>query len=47
MEKINKKKAITKMISKLGMKVASNDNNQACPMFVYQPKRPKSMKKGK
>lgn len=41
----NIKKVISKFVDKVGTAAAKNDVNQACLVFYYQPKRPKSLKK--
>lgn len=41
------KKTISKLLVKSANASAINADMKACPMFAYQPKRPKSMKKGK
>lgn len=47
MTKSNLKKKVANMAAKVGTKQAQNDLNQACVMFIYQPKSPKRMKKSK
>lgn len=44
MEKSNVKKMVSKVISKAGMKSAKIEANQACVMFIYQPKVSKQLK---
>lgn len=41
----NIKKVISKFVDKVGTAAAKNDANKACIMYLYQPKRPKSLKK--
>ncbi len=47
MTKSNLKKRMASMVTKVGTKQAQNDFNQACVMFIYQPKMPMSLKKSK
>lgn len=47
MTKSNFKKKMAGMAAKVGVKQAQNDFNQACVMFIYQPKMPMSLKKSK
>lgn len=44
MTKSNLKKKIASMVAKVGVKQTQNDFNQACVMFIYQPKCPKYTK---
>lgn len=39
MTKLNLKKKMASMATKVGVKQTQNDFNQACVMFIYQPKR--------
>lgn len=39
MTKTNLKKKVASMAVKVGAKQTQNDFNQACVMFIYQPKR--------
>lgn len=41
----NIKKVISKFVDKVGTTAAKNDMNQTCLVHLYQPKRPKSLKK--
>ncbi len=41
----NIKRKISKFVGKVGTAAAKNDMNQACLVFFYQPKQPKSLKK--
>lgn len=45
MEKNNIKRIVSKVIANTGMKSAKIEASQACVMFIYQPKRPKVLKK--
>ena len=45
MEKNNVKKMVSKIIAKAGMKSAKVDVNQACVYVLYQPKKPKLLKR--
>lgn len=45
MTKSNLKKKMAGMAAKVGVKQTQNDLNQACAMFIYQPKCPKYTKK--
>lgn len=47
MKKLNFKKKMASMAAKVGVKQTQNDLNQACVMFIYQPKRPKNLKYSK
>lgn len=47
MTKSNLKKKMASMAAKVGVKQTQNDLNQACVMFIYQPKRPKNLKYSK
>ena len=47
MTKSNLKKKVSGIATKVGTKMAHNDLNQACVMFIYQPKCPMSLKKCK
>ena len=47
MTKLNLKKKMASIVAKVGTKQAQNDFNQACVMFIYQPKQPKNLKKYK
>lgn len=44
MTKSNLKKKMASMVAKVGVKQTQNDFNQACVMFIYQPKCPKYTK---
>lgn len=44
MEKKNIKKMVSKVITKVGMKSAKVDVNQACVYVLYQPKKHKQLK---
>lgn len=39
MTKSNLKKKVASMVANVGFKQTQNDFNQACVMFIYQPKR--------
>lgn len=41
------KKAISKLVDKVGTTAAKNDMNQACVCYLYQPKQPKSLTRKK
>lgn len=45
MTKSNLKKKMASMAAKVGVKQTQNDFNQACVMFIYQPKKSKRIKK--
>lgn len=45
MTKSNLKKKMASMAAKVGVKQTQNDFNQACVMFIYQPKQPRALKK--
>lgn len=47
MKKLNFKKKMASMATKVGTKQAQNDLNQTCVMFIYQPKLPKTLKYSK
>lgn len=47
MTKSNLKKKMASMAAKVGVKQTQNDFNQACVMFIYQPKQPRALKKRK
>lgn len=47
MTKSNLKKKVANMVAKVGVTQAQNDFNQACVMFIYQPKQPRNLKKYK
>ena len=47
MKKSNLKKKMASMAAKVGVKQTQNDFNQACVMFIYQPKQPRALKKRK
>ncbi len=47
MTKSNLKKKMASMVAKVGVKQTQNDFNQACVMFIYQPKQPKVLKTAK
>lgn len=47
MTKSNLKKKVANMAAKVGVTQAQNDFNQACVMFIYQPKQPRNLKKYK
>ncbi len=40
------KRIMIKFVDKVGTASAKNDMNQTCTCFFYQPKQPKSLKKG-
>ena len=45
MNKANLGKTISNVLTKIGTKTAVNSTKEACPVFAYQPKCPKSLKK--
>ena len=45
MTKTNLKKKVANMAVKVGAKQTQNDLNQACVMFIYQPKQPKVLRR--
>lgn len=45
MTKTNLKKKVANIAVKVGAKQTQNDFNQACVMFIYQPKQPKVLKR--
>ena len=45
MTKSNLKKRMASMVTKVTSKQSQNDFNQACVMFIYQPKQPKLLKR--